>query len=119
MRAVVFHRHGSTEELRVEEFPEPEPRPGDAVLEVGATSINGFDPMILGGTTGLRTPLPMVPCGDIAGRIVGTFSRGKGEGSPAPKLGDFGISFGTCGRTAATREGGKHQVRATAATRTA
>ncbi len=70
MRAAVFHRHGSPEEIRVESFPDPEPRSGDVVLEVAATSINGFDPMIVGGTTGLKTPLPMVPCGDVAGRIV-------------------------------------------------
>ena len=57
MRAVVFHRHGSTEELRVEEFPEPEPRPCDAILEVGATSINGFDPpFAFGALTENRKP---------------------------------------------------------------
>lgn len=67
----MFHRHGSTGELHVEEFPEPELRPGDALIEVAATSINGFDPMIVSGSTGLRTPLPMIPCGDFAGRILG------------------------------------------------
>ena len=56
--------------MRVEEIPEPQPRSGDAIVEVGATSINGFDPQIVAGTTGLKTPFPMVPCGDYAGRIV-------------------------------------------------
>ena len=70
MRAVVFHEHGSTDLLRVEEFPDPELQSGDALIEVGATSINGFDPQIVAGSTGLKTPLPMVPCGDYAGRIV-------------------------------------------------
>jgi len=50
---------------------EPEARSGDAIVEVGATSINGFDPQIVAGTTGLKTPFPMIPCGDYAGRIVG------------------------------------------------
>jgi alcohol dehydrogenase len=68
---VVLHQQGSIDDLRVEEVAEPELRPGDALVEVGATSINGFDPMIVRGTTGLRTPLPMIPCGDYAGRIVG------------------------------------------------
>lgn len=40
------------------------------MIEVAAASLNGFDPMILAGSTGLRTPLPMVPCGDCAGRIL-------------------------------------------------
>lgn len=71
MRALVFHEHGGPERLRVEEIPEPELRRGDALVEVAAASLNGFDPMILAGSTGLKTPLPMIPCGDYAGRVVG------------------------------------------------
>jgi alcohol dehydrogenase len=71
VRAAVFHAHGPPEGVRVEDFPEPTPRAGDAIVEVGAASINGFDPMIVAGSTGLRTPLPMIPCGDFAGRVVG------------------------------------------------
>jgi alcohol dehydrogenase len=67
---MVFHEHGSVSKLALEEFPDPVAGPGDAVLRVKATSLNGFDPMILAGTTGLTTPLPMIPCGDIAGEIV-------------------------------------------------
>jgi alcohol dehydrogenase len=71
MRALVFHEHGGPERLRIEEIPEPELRPGDALVEVAATSLNGFDPQILSGSTGLKTPLPMIPCGDYAGRVAG------------------------------------------------
>jgi alcohol dehydrogenase len=70
MRAVVFREHGSVERLRVEEIPEPVPRRGDAIVRVRAASLNGFDPMVLAGTTGLKTPLPMIPLGDYAGEIV-------------------------------------------------
>ena len=56
MRAVVFREHGSTDLLRVEELPEPELQIGDALIEVRATSINGFDPQIVAGSTGLKTP---------------------------------------------------------------
>ena len=70
MKAVVFHEHGSVEKLAIEHFPDPECGPDDVVLKVEATSLNGFDPMILGGSTGLKTPLPMIPCGDIAGSIA-------------------------------------------------
>ncbi|MYJ16867.1 MAG: zinc-binding dehydrogenase [Gemmatimonadetes bacterium] len=38
-------------------------------MRVRACALNGFDPMMLGGTTGLRVPLPMTPCGDAAGKI--------------------------------------------------
>jgi alcohol dehydrogenase len=70
VRAIVFHEHGPVSKLHLEEFPDPAAGPKDVVLRVKATSLNGFDPMILAGTTGLDTPLPMIPCGDIAGEIV-------------------------------------------------
>ena len=78
MRAVVFHAHGPVSNLQVEEFPDPVAGPGDAILRVKSTSVNGFDPMILAGTTGLKTPLPMIPCGDIAGEIVALGSEAQG-----------------------------------------
>jgi len=70
MKAIVFHEHGSVSKLGLEDFPDPIAGPMDVILRVKATSLNGFDPMILAGSTGLKTPLPMIPCGDIAGEIV-------------------------------------------------
>ena len=67
--------------IRVEEFPEPEARPGDAIVAVAAASVNGFDPMIVSGSTGLRTPLPMIPLGDYAGRASG-FGPDTDAGTP-------------------------------------
>ncbi len=70
MKAATFARHGGVEVLTVEEVPNPVCGPGDVIIRVGATSLNGFDPMILSGSTGLKTPLPMTLCGDFAGEIV-------------------------------------------------
>ena len=70
MKAIVFHEHGPVDRLQLESFPDPVCGSKDAIIEVAATSLNGFDPMILAGTTGLKTPLPMVPCGDMAGSIA-------------------------------------------------
>ncbi len=70
MKAAVFHQHGSTGNIRIEEFPDPEIGPGDCLVKVKAVALNGFEPMILGKHTALRTPLPMIPGGDIAGEIV-------------------------------------------------
>ena len=83
MKAVVYHRHGSTDELRIEERPEPELQHGDALVEVAAASLNGFDPMMLAGSTSLETPMPMIPCGDFAGRILG-FAEGTDAGGWSP-----------------------------------
>ena len=70
MKAAVFHEHGSTGNIRIEDFPDPEIGPGDCLVKVNAVALNGFEPMILRKETALRTPLPMIPGGDIAGEIV-------------------------------------------------
>ena len=70
MKAAVFHEHGSTENIKYEDFPDPEIGPDDCLIKVKAVALNGFEPMILGKTTALRTPLPMIPGGDIAGEVV-------------------------------------------------
>lgn len=70
MRAAVFHEHGPCTSIRVEEVPEPAIGPDDVLIRVRAASINGFDPMIVQGTTQLKTPFPMIPGGDCAGEIA-------------------------------------------------
>ncbi len=70
MKAAVFHEHGGTGNVRYEDFPDPVCRPGDCLVRVGATCLNGFEPMILQKTTALRTPLPMIPGGDAAGEVL-------------------------------------------------
>ena len=52
MKAAVFHQHGSTGNIRIEEFPDPEIGPGDCLVKVKAVALNGFEPMILGKTHG-------------------------------------------------------------------
>jgi alcohol dehydrogenase len=70
MKAAIFAQHGGVDALAIEEVPDPVCGPGDVIIRVGATSLNGFDPMIISGSTGLKTPLPMTPCGDFAGELV-------------------------------------------------
>src|SRR5262249_58963280 len=70
MKAAVFHEHGPLDNLCYEDFPDPKPGPAEALLRVRAVALNGFDPMVLRGIPGLKTPLPMVPGADIAGEIV-------------------------------------------------
>ena len=70
MKAIVFHEHGGLDKLRYEDFPDPTLGPDDVLIRVRAVSLNGFDPMILNGIPGLKTPLPMIPGADFAGEIV-------------------------------------------------
>lgn len=70
MKAVVFEQHGGVEALEWRDWPEPTPAPDEAVIRVRAAALNGFDPMVLNGIPTLRTPLPMIPGGDVAGEIM-------------------------------------------------
>jgi len=70
MKAVVFHQHGPLDNLRYEEVPDPRPGATEILIRVRAVALNGFDPMVLRGIPGLKTPLPMIPGADIAGEIV-------------------------------------------------
>ena len=79
MRAAIFSEHGGVEKISIGDFPDPECGPDDAVIKVNAVSLNGFDPMILGGTTSLKTPFPMVPGGDYAGEIVELGANAGGD----------------------------------------
>jgi alcohol dehydrogenase len=85
MKAAVFHEHGSLDNLHYADFPDPRPGPTESLLRVRAVALNGFDPMVLKGIPGLKTPLPMIPGADIAGEIV---ALGTGVDASRFKTGD-------------------------------
>lgn len=66
MRAVVFPRVGSVE---VRDVPEPEPRPGWLIVEVGACGICGTDLHILAGEFPMAR-YPCIPGHEFAGTVV-------------------------------------------------
>ena len=70
MKAVVFHQHGPLDNLKYEDFPDPRPGTTEVLIKVRAVALNGFDPMVLRGIPGLKTPLPMIPGADISGEIA-------------------------------------------------
>lgn len=78
MRAVAFDQHGGVEQLILREMDTPALGPKDCLVRVRAVSLNGFDPMILGKTTELKTPLPMIPGGDVAGEIAALGPEAEG-----------------------------------------
>ena len=78
MRAAYYEKHGTTNDIIVGDFPDLKPGPDDALIRVRAASLNGFDPMILQGSTELKTPFPMIPLGDCAGEIAALGENVKG-----------------------------------------
>lgn len=76
MKAVVYDRYGSFEQLRVEHLPVPSPGPGEVLVEVVATSINLSDYEGLRGSPAyarigaVRAPRRRVLGSDIAGRVA-------------------------------------------------
>jgi alcohol dehydrogenase len=97
MRAIVFDSHGPVDNLVERDLPRPEPGPGQCLVRVSAVSLNGFDPMVMRGIPGLRTPLPMIPGADIAaviercGAAVTGFAPGQRVGvNPSSDRGMMG-----------------------------
>jgi alcohol dehydrogenase len=70
MKAVVFDAHGPLDALEWRPWHDPVPEPGEVLVKVEAAALNGFDPMVLAGIPTLKTPLPMIPGGDVAGTVA-------------------------------------------------
>lgn len=71
MKALMFREHGGPEVLRYEDAPDPTPGPGEAVVKVGAVTINhGPDTMVRSGNFRMPVVLPHVSGSDPAGEVV-------------------------------------------------
>lgn len=67
MKAIAYHRYGSPEALSVTEIPRPEPKPGEVLVKVHATSVTSADYR--------ARSLDMPPGFGLIGRLVfGLFS---------------------------------------------
>ena len=83
MRAVVISRNGGPEVLRVEEWPSPEPGPGQLLVEVAAGGVNFRDIYEREGAGGYGGPTPQIAGVEGAGRV-----RALGEGVVGFTIGD-------------------------------
>jgi NADPH:quinone reductase-like Zn-dependent oxidoreductase len=71
MKAAVFSEHGGPEVLRYEDVADPAAGPGEAVVKVGAVTINhGPDTVVRSGSFRIPVPLPHVCGSDPAGEVV-------------------------------------------------
>jgi NADPH2:quinone reductase len=58
MRAVTVRAFGPIETVRVEEMPEPQPRPGEVLIGVKAADTNYPDILVIEGATSSSRPCP-------------------------------------------------------------
>lgn len=90
MRAARYHEFGGSDVLTVEDVPEPEPGPGEALVEVRAAGVNPIDAKLREGIVSPAPDLPHVAGVDLAG-VVSAVGAGV-DLSPGDRV--FGTGFG-------------------------
>lgn len=91
MKAVLYTRYGSPDELQMAEVPKPTPKAGEVLVKIHATAINSADARLLRGKPflvrfmgyGLFSPRYRILGCDVAGRV-----EAVGEGVTAFNVGD-------------------------------
>ena len=108
MRAVQFTTYGGLEQLSLVEVPDPEPGPGQVLIEVHACGVNRVDILSREGQTPTPVPLPHTSGTEVAGRILAL-----GAGVETWSVGDRVLVNPTqsCGRCTPCREGRDNMCR--------
>lgn len=88
MKAVQLERHGGPEVLQFKDVPHPEPKPGEALVQLEAVGLNFID--IYRREGAYKVPLPFIPGTEAAGTVVEV-----GEGTEGIAVGDrvAGVAF--------------------------
>lgn len=94
MKAAVLHEYGGPSKLKYEDFPDPQPGPGEVLVSVKAASINPVDWKMRSGAARERFPVNFP---GILGRDVAGLVRSLGEGVDGFKEGDrvFALAHST------------------------
>ena len=69
MKAVLFTRAGTPDDLEIADLPDPAAGPGEAVVRVGAAALNFFDTLIIAGKYQYKPAFPFSPGAEFAGTI--------------------------------------------------
>lgn len=90
MKAAIRFQYGPPTILRIQEFPQPVPKPGEILIKVHATTVNRTDcavltgwPLAIRAFTGLFQPKIPITGTDFAGQV-----EAVGQGVKAFKVGD-------------------------------
>lgn len=69
MKAIRVHQFGGPEVLKIEEVPDPQPGPGQVVVDIRAVGVNPVETYIRTGTYASKPNLPYTPGNDAAGLV--------------------------------------------------
>ncbi|MBE1281826.1 MAG: zinc-binding dehydrogenase [Rhodobacteraceae bacterium] len=83
MKAMLSHEPGGPDTLQWSDLPDPEPKPGEVVIQVRAAGVNFPDTLIIRDLYQMKPPRPFAPGGEIAGDVIAV-----GEGVEALNVGD-------------------------------
>jgi NADPH:quinone reductase-like Zn-dependent oxidoreductase len=102
VKAVVFHEFGGLDVLRLEDVSEPQPGPGEVLIDIAASALNHLDVDVREGVSRFPIEPPHILGLEIAGRI-----SALGEGTEGWELGDRVMPFlmDTCGECRYCRTG--------------
>ncbi len=93
MKAWRCHEFGDYHDLRIEELPDPEPGPGEVLVDIRASSVTFVEMLMCQGKYQLKPPLPFTPGGECAGDVIAV-----GEGVTSLKPGDRVMGGGAIGQ---------------------
>ena len=97
MRAVLLDQHGPAENLHlVDDWPLPEPGPGDVRIRVRAAALNHADIWVRNGWPGIKLPLPHILGADAAGDVDKVGPEVSGWSTGDRVVIDGTISCGHC-----------------------
>jgi len=85
MKAIVLHQYGGTDQLKYEDAPDPQPRAGEVLVQLAATSVNPVDFKLRSGALQQYMPLQLPA---ILGRDAAGTVKSLGAGVTAFKPGD-------------------------------
>jgi NADPH2:quinone reductase len=105
LKALICHELGPAENLRIEEVADPQPGPGEVLIDVHAAGLNFPDTLVISGNYQFRPELPFIPGGESSGVIASV-----GENVPGFKPGDRVMTTGSVGAFAEKQCKPVHEV---------
>jgi NADPH:quinone reductase len=83
MKALLCTRYGGPDDLEIQNLPDPQPGPGEALVRVKAAALNFFDTLIIAGKYQYKPPMPFSPSAELAGVV-----EAVGDGVTSVRPGD-------------------------------